>query len=123
MHRARMAALALTAGLGLVGGCSCLTNHPLFSRTHRGTDCGCETAGFPVDGPVLDGCCGGYGGPVVAGPEAGAPVVPSAPYYPEGTVPGAAPPAQERLVPQPQAQPMPAPATSSRRTPRVIFAD
>jgi hypothetical protein len=113
MSRLRWAVAVLTGGLGLISGCSTLRDHPWFSRP--------RTVAAP-------GCCDAPAAPLAEGPvlEGGPPFVPP----PGALPPGGLPPGAElqtpgtngtlRPVPQPQAQPVPAPPTS-RRTPGLII--
>src|SRR5262245_1885374 len=112
MFRARLTGAVVAAGLGLICGCSNLTNHSWFSRTRAAPVCdACEAAPLAVGGgPILDS-----GGPVMVAPEGPAGPLPT-PLPPDATVPPFATP--PRLVPQPQAQPVP--AVPSRRTPGII---
>jgi hypothetical protein len=105
MMRARLAAAALAAGIGLAGGCSGLANLNPF---HRNAECcpGNGTpldmgAGMPVEGPSL----GDFPGGPVLPPGA----IQGPPPAPVGAPPGGTAPVPfPRLVPQPeQAKPMP----------------
>jgi hypothetical protein len=110
MSRARLAALTLATGLGLVSGCSSLSNHSLFGHCTRGcapASAGCEVGdigevGAPIgEGPILDGYvppAGTPGVPVVPGP------IPTPGAVPQPPLPLTTPP--DRLVPTP-AQPEP----------------
>jgi hypothetical protein len=104
MFRARLAHLALVAGLGLVSGCtSCYSftlgapgGGGLFSRLHHNTPAapscgppatpGCGYSGSPaVDGPNLDGFGGAAGCPCGSGIGSGSlaepiPTVTTAPH-------------------------------------------
>jgi hypothetical protein len=94
----RIAILAVTAGLGLLSGCSSLSECSWFNR-FRSAGCP-ECDGFEGDaGPVVDGPAVEEAGPAVE------PSVPMAPPPREVMPPFEAPP--PRLVPQPQAQPSP----------------
>jgi hypothetical protein len=121
MSRARLAALTLATGIGLVSGCSTISNCPLFGRCSRGCApacAGCEVgdfgeAGAPIEGvPILDGYvppAAAPGVPVVPGPvpAPGALVpgpVPTPGVVPQSPLPLTTPP--DRLVPMP-AQPEP----------------
>ncbi len=108
MLRARLAIVALATGLGLSCGCSTIANHPWFSRLGR-TNCdGCETGSVALgEGPILEGPAPVVISPGPQNPGMQAPVTP----IPQLTAP-------PRLVPEPQAQPVP--AVPSRRTPRVF---
>src|SRR5439155_5802602 len=106
MLRPRWTAV-LIGGLGLLGGCSTLRDHPWFSRarTAPAPSC-CETPGVPLaEGPVLEG------GPPIIPPPAPGPLPPGAELQPPGT--------NGTLHPIPQAQPVP--AQPSRRTPGLII--
>ena len=105
MTRARLAAaLTVAVGLGFSSGCCHFWNHDWFG--HHGDGCCTPTCGGSCyegdgilsDGPALDGCCPG------SGCQGGAPMA-----APPGMVPNTMPPLSPtpRLVPQPQAQPIP----------------
>jgi hypothetical protein len=110
MFRARMAAVGLMVGLGLTSGCTSCSSRPWFSRV-RGVpteDC-CEADDTcMMNGPMLEGY------PSMVPPSTGTfPGMPT-PVIPQtGLPPGSGAPA--RLVPEPQAQPVP--AAPSKRTP------
>lgn len=109
MVRLRLARLGLVAALGLMSGCMNFSQHPLMSRFqgmcgHSGEICG------------LNGCCEmpciDDAGPMIIPPSAGAPgtfMSPQLTPAPQSTIPSLTPAPQPRLVPQPQAQPFPAP--------------
>jgi hypothetical protein len=106
MKRARLATLALAAGLGLTTGCAGLSSFNIF---HRNRDA-CCTDGMPIDGangmgagPVL----GDFGPGAMPPPgAAGAPILPVPNQVPPPATGAPAP--LPRLVPQPeQARPMP----------------
>src|SRR5262245_30359438 len=105
MIRARLATLAVAAGLTLVSGC-CGLDFPRFARQPC---CGeCNTCSS-CDGA---GAVAGFEGPVLAPPDAT--YVAPTPMPPMGTVvPPTAPP--PRIVPVPQANPMPYSPTGFRR--------
>jgi hypothetical protein len=119
MLRTRWAVAVLAGGLGLVGGCSSLRDHPWFSRGRvepAAAPC-CESPAGPfAEGPIMDG------GPPVGGPPVGGPPI-VAPPPPNGALPPGVdvqPPATDGTIrPVPQAQPIP--AQPSRRTPGLII--
>jgi len=96
----RLLSFAGTAVLGLVCGCSSLSNYPVLDRiTHPfRRDCPCDGNGFPVgDGPILEA-----NGPLSV-PPVGQPGCNGTSLTPQTTVPNLAP--APRLVPH--SQPMP----------------
>jgi hypothetical protein len=113
MHRVRWAVAVLAGGLGLLPGCSTLRDHPWFSRNRAAPVANCPAAGVPVaDGPIMDG-----GPPIVPPPNGQPPCVGVDPMLPNGQPPVINGPL--RPVPQPQAQPVPAPPVS-RRAPGIF---
>jgi hypothetical protein len=90
MYRLRLA-IVLGAGIGLVSGCTSLSNHPLLSRLRgsRAEEC-CDVTALPDSGgaPIAENC-----GPMILPPGG----VPSAP--PNG-LPQVAPPPRLEPVPQ-----------------------
>jgi hypothetical protein len=112
MLRLRFATMAVAAGLGLLCGCSGLSQFSLFGR-HR---CCPESAcceSFPDCGPIMEDCgpaCPGACGPMIGPmPPVGAPgLVPQAPVPPATVPPGGIP----ELTPPPRLTPQP---LSSRR--------
>jgi len=108
MSRLRWAVAVLTGGLGLISGCSTLRDHPWFNRARpAAAPACCDTPGVPIaDGPIVEG------GPGIVPPPG--PLTPGAELQPPGTN------GTIRPVPQPQAQPVPAPPTS-RRAPGLII--
>ena len=114
MVRTRFAALAVAAGLGLLGGCSSLSRMNPFHRHPDG--CPCEgtmydgEVGSPLttDGPVLGDV---PAEPVPVIPPGGVPTIPpgSVSTIPQGQVPSLGP------VPRLFAQPQPAPQTPEGR--------
>ena len=110
MFRARMAMVGLLVGLGLTNGCCSWTNRPLFCRPRNVPveDC-CEVSDASMmDGPMLEGS-----GMMMAPQGSQFPGMPTPVMPPGGVPPMSGPPA--RLVPEPQAQPVP--ANPSKRTP------
>ena len=107
MSRMRSAALAAASSLGLISGCANLSDHPMFSWLHHGSEVsgcceggcgGCSSCG---DGPAI----GEYGGGPVIGAPPGA--VSTVPPMSSCQTPMLAP--APRLTPQPQvATPLPA---------------
>ncbi len=103
MKRARLATVMLTAGLGLMSGCNGFGHFRLLKN--RGACC---TDGVPIDagmstpGPGL----GDFAAPPPPMPPYGAApnLLPAPNPATTGAVPGQPPP---RLVPQPDARPMP----------------
>jgi len=98
MIRTRLASIALTAGLGLVCGCSSdFSFRNMFSHRPNGTvagapccptgDCPCDGGGLPVEGLPVDS------GPVLPPPVVPVPVVPG-----DGIPPVSPPP---RVFPTP----------------------
>ena len=101
MVRARLATVAVAAGLGLLGGCSSLARLNPFGR--HGETCPCDMGDFGVDGAVPTE------GPILEGlPPAAVPAPPPGAVNgvpPPGAVNGVPPlaPPPNRVVPQPQA--------------------
>jgi hypothetical protein len=99
MVRARLAALAVAAGLC---GCSTLSNHPWFNRPQVPVisgSVGCEAGGFPVNGFPVTGGPALDSAPVVVTPPGAVTVPGNGTLTPQPAVPDlSAPP---RLVPQP----------------------
>ena len=121
MLRARLLASMLAAALGLVGGCTSLSNHPWFGKRPAscgtcGADGACCSSGCPVG--CADSCApscspGCEGGPALESyppmmtvpPSSGA-IITAPPMPQNATMPPLASP--PRLVPQPQqSQPLP----------------
>ncbi len=132
MNRLRLAAWATVAGLGVVSGCAnpCGPGCGRLGLFHRHAECcppTCEAGACPgCEGPLL-----GDGGPVLGGQYpidagSGVPIVPQpgpiqpGPVVPPGTLPPGAVPGQpisppDRLLPVPNATPVPAGPTSRSR--------
>jgi hypothetical protein len=111
MLRARLAGALVAAGLGLISGCSSLSNSSWFHR-NRAVPCdGCSAGAVPMgEGPMLEG-----GSAVMVPGEMPTGPMP-APLPPDASMPSMTQP--PRLVPQPQAQPVP--ASPSKRTPGIL---
>jgi hypothetical protein len=108
MSRLRKGALAVAAGLGLLSGCSFLSNHPLLSRFRSCPETAACCEADCCEGPMLEGAAPS------CGPACQAPVAPLAPaplVAPNALPPNAVPQLGQppRLVPQPQLQSQPIP--------------
>ena len=101
MFRLRFATVAVAAGLGLVSGCLCLSEYPLFGRfrAHPAADCYGVGAVPDSEGPIVEDSAINGVGPGSPG------VAPMPRLDRQNSVPPLASP--PRNVPQPQAQPAP----------------
>jgi hypothetical protein len=96
MTRSRLAALVLSAGLGLVAGCSSdFSFRNIFNHNRGTTEC--------MDGGCCPDCVGGVSG--FEGPVLTPPDVPTVPVVPETVAPPPVPPlaVPPRFVPTPAA--------------------
>jgi hypothetical protein len=102
MVRLRLANFVLAAGLGLACGCTTLSQCPLLERFRAHPAADPYNGGIVAEGegPIVDG------GPATEGLVPGGPPLGAVPSVtPQNTIPPLVTP--PRIVPQPQAQPVP----------------